>query len=134
MSWSQSNPPPPGPNVISDASFSSVQSEKVKVAKKLVTQLDSITTAVTLNASSGVITTVSSTLAADTAVQFTVNNSHVSASSVVLANVQDFSGTLTDRILSASVDSVSEGSFVVSVLNGGATALNGVIKIGFLVV
>lgn len=134
MSWSQSNPPPQGPSSLSDASFSSVQSEKVKVIKKMVTQLTSITTGVTVNASSGVVTTVSSTLAAHATAQFTVTNSHVSSSSVVMLTIQDFSGTIGDRCVSANVDSVAEGSFIVSLVNGGTTALDGVVKIGFLVV
>ena len=42
-----------------------------------VTQATSITTAVTLNKRSGIVTTVSSTLAANAEAEFTVNNSFV---------------------------------------------------------
>lgn len=52
-----------------------------------VTQLSSITTAVTLNTFNGLITTVSSTLAANAKTNFTVNNSNVTTRSRIIVSL-----------------------------------------------
>lgn len=96
-----------------------------------VTQATSITTGVTLNKQSGVITTVSSTLAAQGSATFTVTNSTVTASSVVLVSA-NYGGA---GIAVASVNAApGSGSFVVRIDNAhGTNALNGVIRIHFVV-
>lgn len=106
------------------------------VTKANVTQGTSITTGVTANGSAGIITTVSSTLAAETTAEFTVTNSSVSASSVVLVSVADYSGTYgTNGIPVVSVDTIGAGSFKVDLTNThGTNALNGIVKIAYLVV
>lgn len=100
-----------------------------------VTQATSITTAVTLNAPSGIITTVSATTAAVSESQFTLNNSLIAATSVVLVSVQNYAGTYaTNGIPTVKVQTVGAGSAIICVDNVHASnALSGVLKIGFLV-
>jgi len=104
--------------------------------KTTVTQGTSITTGVTASAPAGVITTVSSTLAAQASAEFTVTNTFVSSSSVVIANLVDYAGTdSTNGIPVVKVDTIGSGSFKVVISNAHATnALSGVLKIGFIVV
>lgn len=99
-----------------------------------VTQDTSITTGVTINSKSGVITTVALTTAAGAAESpFTVTNSTVTSSSVVLVSVEYANGKTGFPVV--AVEAVSNGSFALKVLNGKASgALNDVIKIHFLVV
>lgn len=98
-----------------------------------VTQGSSITTAVTVNALNGVITTVSATVAANAKSFFTVNNSNVVAGSKILVSVEyDEAAT---GIPVVGVSDIATGSFKVVLSNGaGAAALNNVVKIHFLIV
>jgi len=96
-----------------------------------VTQATSITTAVTLNTFNGVITTVSSTLAANATTFFTVNNSNVTAASRILVTAQyDEAAT---GIVVLSVSDIAAGSFKVVISNGGNAALNNVVRIHFMI-
>lgn len=104
----------------------------VVLTKGTVTQLTSITTGVTVNAPAGVITTVSSTLAAGSNATFIVTNSFVTATSVVQLTVDD---SATAGLAKLNVQTVSSGVFSVNVTNiHGANAFNNVLKIHFLVV
>jgi len=94
-----------------------------------VTQATSITTGVTLNQRSGIITTVSSTLAANAEAEFTVSNSVVESNSVILLTAL-YNG---DSHVSLNVKSVSDGSFVVVLANSGGAALNATVGVQFLV-
>lgn len=94
-----------------------------------VTQATSITTAVTLNKRSGIVTTVSSTLAANAEAEFTVNNSFVESDSVVIITGL-YNG---NSHVSLNVKSVVDGSFVVVLANSGGAALNATIGVQFLV-
>ena len=116
-------------------SQSSKIARNIILQKQPVTQLTTISTAVTCNQPSGIITTVSSTAAANTTVSFTVNNSYVTAASDVVACVSGYSGTLsTNGIPVVTIGSVSAGSFVVNISNAHATnALSGTVKITFIV-
>jgi len=99
------------------------------LSRGTVTQATSITTAVTLNNRAGVVTTVSSTLAANAEAEFTVNNTVVEAGSVImLTGLYDGDGHV-----SLNVKSVSAGSFVVVVSNSGGAALNSTVGVQFLV-
>lgn len=100
-----------------------------------VTQGSSITTGVTLSQASGVITTVSSTLAAVTDAKFTVTNTYCTSSSIVLVSLVNYSATLgTNGIPVVSVGSIANGSFDIHITNAHASAaLAGVMKIAFLV-
>jgi hypothetical protein len=97
-----------------------------------VTQLTSITTAVTLNSYNGIITTVSSTLAANAKTSFTVLNDKVTADSKVLLTVQY--GGAAAGIPSLILGIVQAGSFGVTIGNGGNAALNNVVRIHFMVI
>lgn len=97
-----------------------------------VTQGTSITTAVTLDTLNGVITTVSSTLAANAKTFFTVKNSNVTATSVIIVSVQyDEAAT---GIAIANVSDITTGSFKVVLSNGGNAALNNVVKVHFIII
>ena len=97
-----------------------------------VTQGTSITTAVTVNALNGVVTTVSSTLAANAKTFFTVNNSNVVAGSKILVSVEyDEAAT---GIPVVGVSDIATGSFKIVLSNGGNAALNNVVKVHFLII
>ncbi len=99
-------------------------------ANQSVTQATSITTAVTLDALCGSVTTVSSTLAGAATTAFTVNNSLVKTTSkVFLTLVYDGAG-----IPVVTVQRMFNGSFIVEINNAAAaTALNNTLTINFLV-
>ncbi len=87
--------------------------------KGAITQATSITTAVELNKTAGVITTVSSTIAAGASAVFTVNNSNVTADSVItVTGVNTGNGILFAKLNAAP----GTGSFVVKLMNIHATA------------
>jgi hypothetical protein len=100
-----------------------------------VTQLTSITTAVTLNNPSGVITTVSSTLAGVTATSFTLTNSFITASSIVVASIANYGGTyVTNGIPIVNISGITAGSCSIELVNVHASnSLSGILKITFLV-
>jgi hypothetical protein len=96
-----------------------------------VTQATSITTAVTLNTFNGVITTVSSTLAANAKTFFTVNNSNVTTASRIIVSAEyDEAAT---GIVVLNVSDIAAGSFKVVISNGGNAALNNVVKVHFMI-
>jgi len=97
-----------------------------------VTQDTSITTAVTVDALNGVITTVSSTLAANAKTFFTVNNTLVGTGSRILVSVQyDEAAT---GIPVVGVSDIAAGLFKVVLSNGGSAALNNVVKVHYLII
>jgi hypothetical protein len=98
-----------------------------------VTQGTSITTGVTVNALNGVITTVSSTLAANAKTSFTVTNPNILAGSKILVSVEyDEAAT---GIPVVGVADIAAGSFKVVLSNGaGAAALNNVVKVHYLII
>jgi hypothetical protein len=97
-----------------------------------ITQGTSITTAVTVNALNGVITTVSSTLAANLKTFFTVNNTLVAAGSRIIVSVEyDEAAT---GIPVVGVSDIATGSFKVVLSNGGSAALNNVVKVHYLII
>jgi hypothetical protein len=98
--------------------------------KGTVTQITSATTAVTLNTASGVITSFTQTIATGGKNTFAVNNSLVTASSVILVSAQ----YTTAGAPLVIIDSIGAGSFLVTIANIGAVALNGVVKIHFFIV
>ena len=97
-----------------------------------VTQLTSITTAVTVNALNGIITTVSSTLAANLKTFFTVTNPNVLAGSKILVSVQY--DEVATGIPVVGVSDIAAGSFKVVLSNGGSAALNNVVKVHYLII
>ena len=100
----------------------------VSLSKGVVTQSESITTAVTLNQPSGEIVTVSATIAAGAMSSFTLNNSYIKANSVILATVNDTTGA---GLLAVQVDNIVAGSCTVSL--GGVVANTGIVTIAFAI-
>lgn len=95
-----------------------------------VTQITSITTAVTVNAHNGTITTVSSTLAGAANTSFTVNNSKVTTASKILLTVD----STTTGMPILVTNTIANGSFVIKIINASAaTALNSTLKISYLI-
>jgi hypothetical protein len=99
-----------------------------------VTQGTSITTAVTVNAASGIITTVSATTSANSteASGFVVNNTNVLSTSKIQLTCQ-YAGQ-ANGVPVALVSAIANGSFTVRLGNGGSAALNAVVKIHFTVI
>lgn len=96
-----------------------------------VTQASSISTGVTCNAYSGVITTVSQTLAAGADAEFTVTNANVAATDVVVACIKTHTSA-GDFIV--GVSAVAAGSFKLRLTNlHASTAGNNVLVINFIV-
>ena len=124
---------PVPPLLPGDSDVSAAQITRPKVIKGAVTQLTSITTGVTVNDCAGVITTVSSTLAAGSTTSFVVTNSSIGSDSQILVCVQDYSGTT--GLPYAFVDTITNtGTFSVTLMNEGNAALNGILKVGFLII
>lgn len=84
-----------------------------------VTQITSISTGVTCNAYSGVITTVSQTVAAAGEAQFTVTNSKVAATDVVNVSIKTHTSGGT---FIAAVTATAAGSFQITLTNLHASA------------
>lgn len=96
-----------------------------------VTQATSITTGVTCNAYSGVITTVSQTVAAGAEAEFTVTCNKVAATDVVAACIKTHTSA-GDFIV--GVSEVAAGSFKLRLTNlHASTAGNNVLVINFVV-
>jgi len=95
-----------------------------------VTQTTAITTAVTVNAHNGTITTVSSTLAGAANTSFTVNNSKVTTASKILLTVD----SITTGMPILVTNTIANGSFIIKIINASAaTALNSTLKISYLI-
>ena len=122
---------PTPPLIPGDLEVSAFQVTRPKVIKDTVTQLVDPSTAVVLNAAAGIVTMFTSTLAASGFQAFTVTNSYVGAGTIVLACVQDYSGTTGQP--GVIVDNIAEGTFQIVLQNGGSAALNGIVKVSFLV-
>lgn len=102
--------------------------------KGTVTQATSITTGVTLDKPAGAITTVSTTLAAGASAGgvFTLTNSYITASSVILTNCLQGA---TGSSVNALVSNITNGSCDILLTNvGGTTTGAATITIHFLVI
>lgn len=96
-----------------------------------VTQATSISTGVTLNATTGVITTVSQTVAAGATAEFTVSNSKVAATDVVAVCIKTHT---SGGAFTAAVSAVANGSFKVRLTNVHASAAgDNVLVLNFIV-
>jgi hypothetical protein len=98
-----------------------------------VTQITTIATGVTLDKTCGTITTVSSTLAAGVDASFTLTNSTIAATDVVVASIKSYGGT-ADGIPTVYVTATAAGSCVLTIRNTGAVTLDAVIVISFAVI
>lgn len=99
------------------------------------TQITSSTTGVTLDGSSGAITTVTFTTAALTNNVFTLTNSYILSTSIVVASITSYSGTIvTDGIPSLYLSNITNGTIDVNITNvHPVNALNGILIISFIV-
>jgi len=97
----------------------------VTLRKGVVTQLTSISTAVTLNQPAGEITTVSATIAG-TVNTFTLNNSYIKADSLILATVNDTTGA---GLVVVQVDNIVAGSCSINL--AGVVSNTGTVTIAF---
>lgn len=96
-----------------------------------VTQGTSITTGVTCNAYSGVITTFAQSGAAGAEAEFTVTNAKVAATDVVVACIKTHTSAGS---YVAAVSAVANGSFKIQLTNLHASAAgDGVLVINFVV-
>lgn len=104
-----------------------ISPDSVTITKSTVTQATDINTAVTLNASAGVITTVTPDTLAQVSDTFTVNNTSVLATSVVIAHIVDYGGAYgTNGLPVVNVDNIAAGSFDIVILNADMDTALGV--------
>lgn len=96
-----------------------------------VTQLTNKTTGVTLNKLCGQITTNGAALAAAAEVSFTVTDSQVAATDVVVVCVQ--SGGTAGAYL-VTVGAVAAGSFKITISNASAGSLSEALVLNFVVI
>ena len=96
-----------------------------------VTQLTSKSQGVTVNAKCGVVTTHNASLGASTAVQFTMTNSAITGTDVVIAN-QGSGGTAGSY--QTHVVSVGAGTCVVRLSNTSGGSLSEAVTINFAVI
>jgi hypothetical protein len=101
-------------------------------AQGTVTQATSKSTAVTLNKSAGRITMNNAALASNTSVSFTVNNTLISANDTIILNISG--GTATASTYNAWVDTLTSGSFIVSIRNISGGSLSEAVVINFCVI
>lgn len=104
---------------------------RLQLDKSTVTQGTSITTAVTCNAAAGVITTQTASAGSDGSHSFTVNNSYVKLSSVVVVSICNYAGAGLPIV---RTNSISDGSFTITISNPSGTSLNASMRIAFIVV
>jgi hypothetical protein len=96
-----------------------------------VTQTTNKSTAVTLNAKSGQITMNNASMSSNTTVGFTLTNSFVAATDVVIINIA--SGATTDAYI-LTIDAVAAGSCHISVRHNSGGALSEAIVLNFVVI
>jgi len=108
----------------------------VSLPSSQVTQATSVTTAVTANNLSGIITCFTSTLAAQTAESFVVNCSNVVAGDRILVSIINYTGDYgTNGLPCVAVNGVGSGTFTIAKYNADTdTALSGVVQISYLII
>jgi hypothetical protein len=97
-----------------------------------VTQLTSKSQGVTVNAKAGVVTMHNAALAANTAIQFTMTNSAITGTDVVI--VTGGSGGGTAGAYQAHCVSVGAGSAIFRIVNTSAGSLSEAVAINFAVI
>jgi len=114
-----------------DVLLSSGQLGYTAAAQGTVTQATSKSTAVTLNKSAGQITMNAASLAANTAVSFTLNNSLISANDIVITNI---SAGGTAAAYTTYVSSMTTGSAVITIRNMTASPLAEAVVINYALI
>jgi hypothetical protein len=97
-----------------------------------VTQGTSKSTTVVVNAKAGVVTMHNAALASSAAVQFTMTNSAISGTDVVVANAGSGGGTAGSY--NAHCVSVAAGSAIFRLVNTSAGSLSEAVAINFVVI
>jgi hypothetical protein len=108
----------------------------VALSKANYTQATSLLTTVATTTPAGEITAFGTiaTAAGGAETGFSVTNPFVTVDSIVLANVTDYSAAHgTNGLPQVIVDDIAAGSFKLIIVNGGANALNGTVKIGYTI-
>jgi hypothetical protein len=100
-------------------------------AQGTVTQATDKSTAVTLNKSAGRITMNAASLAASTAVSFTLNNNLISANDIVITNI---SAGGTSGAYTTYVSSMTTGSAVITLRNMTAGPLAEAVVVNFALI
>lgn len=110
--------------------FGTVITPTLNITSDVYTQSTSISTAVTTTTQTGVIITQGANAAANSWNQFTVNNSSVSANSIVIVSISGYSGTGFPSLRA----NTASGSFSVTIQNLHNTdSLNSALKISYLI-
>jgi hypothetical protein len=112
--------------------FASEQIGYSAAGQGTVTQATSKTTGVTINKSAGQITMNAASLNSNTSVSFTVTNSLVSAKDTIILNIGG--GTTTAATYNAWVDTLTAGSFIVTLRNISGGALGEAVVLNFCVI
>ena len=117
-----------------DVVISSADKGIIHTNRGAVTQGTSATTAVTLNATSGIITTFAATLAADTEVEFTLTNSAIQSDSLILVSMNDMNTEATAHLL-VTTNTIADGSCIINLFNcGSGTATATACQVHFLII
>lgn len=114
-----------------DFILSDLQLGYTAAAQGTVTQATDKSTAVTLNRSAGRITMNAASLAASTAVSFTLNNNLISANDIVSTNI---SAGATAAAYTTYVSSMATGSAVITLRNLTAGPLAEAVVINFALI
>lgn len=118
-----------------DFLLSDAQLGYTAAAQGTVTQATSKSTAVTLNKSAGRISMNAASLAANTAVTFTLNNTLISANDIVITNISGaVTGSPTAGAYTTYVSSMTTGSAAITLRNmtGGALAEDVIINFALI--
>jgi hypothetical protein len=122
-------------SVVISGNFTANNGGFVISTKSNALQTISITNSVTTSGFSGVITTFTASAATGATQTFVVNNTNVTSTSCVFLQLVSYAGTpVTDGIPLLSVSNTVNGSFSISIINFGASSLNGVLVINYLIV
>ena len=110
-----------------------IVNDATRISKSTVQQTGNITDQVTVNSGAGIIKTITSSLASNSATTFVVNNTSVQDDSVILASVIDYIGGTTgvDGVPNVSANNIANGSFNVILANQTGAPLAGNVCIGF---
>lgn len=101
-------------------------------AQGTVTQATSKSTAVTLNKSAGQITMNGASLASNTSISFTLNNTLLSGKDTIILNIGG--GQATANTYNAWIDSLGAGSAVVTLRNVSGGSLSEAIVLNFAII
>lgn len=108
----------------------------VNFPRGTIAQAGALTNGVTLNLSSGIISTINTSLAALGTAVFTVINNRVVAGSVITVSIVSYTGTyFTNGLPVVNIDAIAGGSFDIRIINyHAANILSGIVQISFIVV